>query len=242
MADSLTRPATVNFVNQGFTQYGLPYKNGLTIPGTIFAVDYDMGDSNVVYSDTVSESDINEGVSGPAWNSGFFGRDDGVDETTCDDPGTLLKVGWNDAGEWQRHTINSTPGTYNLFIRYAGGAAGGQMRISLMNLSRTDGTVVVSSNNISGVVSRSLRPTPAMRFIRPLVVSNVVITNSGLCSGADSTSFLPGYDLAVGGISCSSTKARPCRRRGKRWLARSREFCAGWPTESRPSLAIRKLR
>jgi hypothetical protein len=194
VADSLTRPSTINFVYQGFSQYGEPYKNGITIPGTIFAVDYDMGDSNVVYSDTVSESDINEGVSGPAWNSGFFGRDDGVDETTCDDPGTLLKIGWNDAGEWQRHTVNCTPGTYNIFIRYAGGAAGGQMRISLMNLARTNGAVVVSSNDISGVITLPA-PYASYTIYSTYVVSNVVITNSGLCS-AQFNVVSPGYDLA----------------------------------------------
>jgi Cellulase (glycosyl hydrolase family 5) len=194
VADSLTRPATESFVNQGFSQYGVPYKNGLTIPGVIFAVDYDMGDSNVTYSDTVTESDINEGVSGPAWNNGFFGRDDGVDETTCDDPGTLLKVGWNDAGEWQRHTVNCTPGNYNLYIRYAGGAVGGQMRISLMNLAHNNGAVVISSNDITGVISL---PAPYANYViySTYIVSNVVVTNSGICS-AQFNVVSPGYDLA----------------------------------------------
>jgi aryl-phospho-beta-D-glucosidase BglC (GH1 family) len=194
VADSLTRPATMAFVNQGFTQYGKPYKTGITVPGTIFAVDYDMGDSNIVYSDTVTESDINEGVSGPAWNNGFFGRDDGVDETTCDDPGTLLKIGWNDAGEWQRHTVNCTPGTYNLFIRYAGGATGGQMSVSLMTLASNNGATVLSSNNISGTISLPA-PYSSYTTYSTFVVSNVVITNSGLCS-AQFNVVTPGYDLA----------------------------------------------
>lgn len=193
VADSLVRPAT-NSLKEGFAQYGLPYKDGIAIPGKIFAVDYDMGDSNVVYSDTVAESDINEGVSGPAWNSGYFGRDEGVDETTCDDPGTLLKVGWNDAGEWQRHTVDCKPGAYNLCIRYGGGASGGQMSVSLMVLAGANGTVVVGSNNVSGIVSLPA-PYGSYATYSTLVVSNILITNSGFCS-AQFNVVSPGYDLA----------------------------------------------
>jgi len=192
VADALTRPATDVF-NLGFAQHGLPYQTA-AIPGKIFAVDYDMGDSNVTYSDTVTESDINQGVSGPAWNNGFFGRDDGVDETACADPGTLLKVGWNDAGEWQRHTLSCAPGSYNLYIRYAGGAAGGQMSVSMMILAPTNGTVVVSSNDITGVISLPA-PFASYTTYSTLVVSNVVVTNSGSCS-VQFNVVAPGYDLA----------------------------------------------
>src|SRR5262249_1264208 len=124
LADSLMRPNT-NGAGTGFAQTNLAYKSGVTIPGRIFAGDYDMGDSNVAYVDTASEDQANRGPNGTSWNSGSFGRDDGVDTTSCTDPGTLLKVGWNDAGEWQRHSVLCTPGTYDVYIRYAGGAAGG---------------------------------------------------------------------------------------------------------------------
>lgn len=206
--DALTRPAT-NLTQQGFAQAGVPYKTNVTIPGRIFAVDYDMGDSNVVYSDTVTESDINEGVSGPAWNNGWFGRTDGVDETTCDDPGTLLKVGWNDAGEWQRHTVNCTPGTFTVFIRYAGGAAGGQIRLSLLQLSPTNQTVVVSSNDLTGAVSL---PAPADNYAvySTYAVSNVVVTNSGPAS-LQINIVAPGFDLAwVEFVSNSGPPLAPC--------------------------------
>ncbi len=163
IVDSLMRPSTNS--GAGFCQAALSYKSGVTIPGKIFAVDYDMGDTNLAYSNTVSDDEANNGPAGTAWNNGFFGRCDGVDETSCDDPGTLLKVGWNAAGEWERHTVACTPGTYNLYIRYAGGAAGGQI------------SVMLNSNVISGVVS--LGNTGSYTVYTNYVVNNITVTNSG---------------------------------------------------------------
>jgi aryl-phospho-beta-D-glucosidase BglC (GH1 family) len=180
VVDSLMRPST-NGNSTGFSQVTLPYKSGVTIPGKIFAVDYDMGDTNLAYADTVSDDESNQGPGGTAWNSGYFGRDDGVDETSCDDPGTLLKVGWNDAGEWQRHTLTCTPGTYNLYVRYAGGAAGGQL------------SVMINSNTISGIVS--LPSTGSYTVYSTCVISNVIVTNSGAVT-LQINVVSPGYDLA----------------------------------------------
>jgi endoglucanase len=180
IVDSLTRAAT-NAGSTGFSQMALPYKSGVTIPGKIFAVDYDMGDTNLAYANTVSDDEANNGPSGTAWNNGYFGRDDGVDETTCDDPGTLLKVGWNVAGEWERHTVTCTPGTYNLYVRYAGGAAGGQM------------SVMINSNTVSGIVS--LPSTGSYTVYSTSLVSNVAITNSGAVT-VQINVVSPGYDLA----------------------------------------------
>jgi fibronectin type 3 domain-containing protein len=179
IVDSLMRPST-NFY-AGFSQYAAPYKNGVAIPGKIFAVDYDMGDTNLTYSNTVSDDEANDGPGGTAWNNGYFGRDDGVDETSCDDPGTLLKVGWNVAGEWERHTVTCTPGSYHLYVRYAGGAAGGQM------------SVMLDSNVVSGIVS--LGYTGSYTVYSNCVVSNVTVTNAGKTT-LQINVVSPGYDLA----------------------------------------------
>jgi hypothetical protein len=180
IVDSLMRPGT-NGSSTGFSQAALPYKSGVTIPGKIFAVDYDMGDTNIAYVDTVSDDEANQGPGSTAWNNGYFGRDDGVDETFCDDPGTLLKVGWNDAGEWQRHTVLCAPGTYDLYIRYAGGAAGGQL------------SVMINSNLISGIVS--LPSTGSYTVYSTYLVSNVTVTNSG-AAAVQINVVSPGFDLA----------------------------------------------
>ena len=104
-----------------------------------------------------------------------------MDTTTCTDPGTLLKVGWNDANEWQRHTIVSTPGIYNLYIRYASGAAGGQL------------SVMINSNNVSGTVT--LPSTGSYTTYATYIVSNVTVTSSGPAT-VQINCITPGYDLA----------------------------------------------
>ncbi len=179
MADSLMRPGT-NSTGTGFSQTNLPYKTDVTIPGKVFAVDYDMGDSNVAYMDSVSEDEANSGPNGTSWNSGSFGRNDGVDTTACADPGTLLKVGWNDANEWQRHTVVCTPGMYDLYIRYSGGAAGGQLN------------VMVNSDNVSGTIT--LPSTGSYTTYSTYLVPGLTITNSGPAT-VQINCLNPGYDL-----------------------------------------------
>ncbi|HWX23028.1 MAG TPA: cellulase family glycosylhydrolase [Candidatus Binatia bacterium] len=187
VADSLNRPAG------SFTNLALPYKAGVTIPGKIFAADYDMGEVGIAYADTVFDDEANHGPGGTAWNNGFFGRDDGVDMTRCADPGTLLKVGWNDAGEWQRHTLTCAPGSYNLFIRYAGGATGGVVRASLLILNNTNHALVLSSNDLTGPVT--LPTTGGYAAYATYAVNGITVTNSGLAS-LQIDCVNPGYDLA----------------------------------------------
>lgn len=188
IVDSLMR-ANTNAQGTGFAQIALPYKSGARIPGKIFAVDYDMGDTNIAYADTVSEDQANHGPGGTSWNNGSFGRDDGVDTTKCSDPGTLLKVGWNDAGEWQRHTLTCVSGNYNIYIRYAGGASGGQIDLSLLTMN---GGVLTGSNDVTGVVT--LPSTGSYTTYATYVLSNILITNSGQAV-LQTTVVNPGYDL-----------------------------------------------
>jgi aryl-phospho-beta-D-glucosidase BglC (GH1 family) len=191
VVDSLMRPGTTA-QSSGFAQLAVPYRIGVTIPGKVFAVDYDMGDSNVAYVDIVAEDQANHGPSGTAWNNGWFGRDDGVDTTTCNDPGTALKVGWNAAGEWQRHTVACTPGNYDVYIRYAGGVSGGQLGLSLLVLNGTNAPAVLSSNNISGTLT--LPSTGSYSSYATYLVNNVTVTNSGLAT-LQVDVITPGYDL-----------------------------------------------
>jgi hypothetical protein len=174
VVDSLTRPSA------SFSTQRLPFKSGVTIPGKIVATDYDMGPEGLAYHDTVYDDEAGKGPAGVTWNSGWYGRDDGVDVGSCSDPGTPIKVGWNDAGEWQRHTVTCTPGNYTLQIRYGGGTSGGQLHVA------------VNGTNVSGTVA--LPSTGGYGTYSTYSVNNVPVIASGtgvVEIGCDA----PGYDL-----------------------------------------------
>jgi aryl-phospho-beta-D-glucosidase BglC (GH1 family) len=173
VVDSLARP------NASFASQRLPYRSGMTIPGRIMATDYDMGADGVAYSDTVYDDEAGQGPGGTAWNNSWYGRDDGVDTQACEDASTLLKIGWNVAGEWQRYTVSSTPGTYNLNIRYGSGG-GGQLQ------------VLVNGANVSGTVT--LPNTGAYTTYSTYTVSNVMVSASGAATVVVDCD-TAGYDL-----------------------------------------------
>ena len=100
-----------------FRQFGntqtKPYAN-LTVPGTINAIDYDMGLQGYSYND----NDFQD-TNGGSWNDGWAGRNDGVDLqwSTTEQAYTM---GWTNPGEWVSYTCNTIQaGQYQFRIRYA---------------------------------------------------------------------------------------------------------------------------
>ncbi len=93
-----------------------------SIPGTIAAVDYDIGARNVAYTD---EDYMNTGNGGYNW--GWSYRNDGVDiEANGDENGLPYNVGWTSVGEWIGYTIEDvTAGTYDLLFRVSSNVGGG---------------------------------------------------------------------------------------------------------------------
>ncbi len=172
--DALTRPWT------SFSTTNLAYNPTATIPGRIMATDFDMGAQNIAYRDTIYDDEAARGPFGVIWNSGYSGRDEGVDISEITDPGAPFKVGWNDAGEWQRHTVTSTPGNYNLHIRYGAGSSTGQMQVS------------VNGVNVSGTVN--LPSSGAWDVYLTRLISNVAVTASGRAT-VEIRCLNGGYDL-----------------------------------------------
>ena len=106
-----------------------PFRS-LHIPGTIHAVDYDIGNEGVSYHDNVSmQSEYN----GAIWNSGWAYRNDGVDiEASTDSQGFAYDVGWMQDGEWLTYSVNVAESTtYQIQVRAASAQGGGRLRIYL---------------------------------------------------------------------------------------------------------------
>ncbi len=120
----------------------VPFKDH-TIPGRIFASDYDLGAVGIAYSDVDYQNTGGPGSS--VWNSGYSYRNDGVDIEECSDQLTNgYSVGWIETGEWLSYTVYSTQsGTYNLTIRYSANNSDGKILLSL------DGTGIGSFIDLS---------------------------------------------------------------------------------------------
>jgi hypothetical protein len=113
--DALMRPVT-----GGVT---LPFKSN-SIPGTVFAVDYDMGRIGESYFDTTTHQ--------PA-NRGNRYRNDAVDIEACNDaaPNNGYDLSLNDPGDWQKFTVAFPAGPFALTARVAGYGDGGQFHVEV---------------------------------------------------------------------------------------------------------------
>ncbi len=116
-----------------------------TIPGKINAVDYDLGKNQFAYSDVDYATFHVSTGNFTAWNTGWSYRNDGVDiEPSQDNQNTAgHNVGWTDAGEWLKYSINDVdPGIYNIVLRYAGGDFGGKMHFAANGVDITNAQFV----------------------------------------------------------------------------------------------------
>ncbi|MBO6792886.1 MAG: cellulase family glycosylhydrolase [Balneolaceae bacterium] len=105
-----------------------PYTE-LTIPGTIAAVHYDIGNNGVSYYDTEykrvsSDDNQNNG------NNGWSMRNDGVDiEESAANP-SGYNIGWIETGEWLEYTAEVTAsGEYTVKARVSSGNSDGRFRV-----------------------------------------------------------------------------------------------------------------
>jgi len=108
---------------QPFSQATVPYADNV-IPGTIYAVNYDMGRNGVAYNDNDFQN-----VGGNSYNSGFEYRNDGVDIEKCSDLGSNgYNVGWTQNNEWLAYTVSvAQSGIYNISYSVASPNGGGSI-------------------------------------------------------------------------------------------------------------------
>ena len=124
--DALLRPDT-----QGVT---LPFKTA-SIPGKLFAADYDMGRPVRRFSTTLRIIPTTAVTSY---------RNESVDIETCTDSIPLFgyDVGWLDPGDWMKYTTTPlTPGPYAVSARVASGGSGGSFYLE------------VGGSNVTGVIN-----------------------------------------------------------------------------------------
>ncbi|MHB1686042.1 MAG: carbohydrate-binding protein [Ignavibacteriaceae bacterium] len=128
--------STSNAVNLTVGSGGkAPYSgNPSKIPGTIYAVNYDLGGQNVGYYNTTST------------NNGGLYRYDGVGIESCSDSGGGYDVGWINPGEWLSYTVNvKDSASYNFNFRVASANGGGSFHVEIDGVNVTNSIAVPST-------------------------------------------------------------------------------------------------
>ncbi|MBP7506579.1 MAG: carbohydrate-binding protein [Prolixibacteraceae bacterium] len=111
----------------------VPFKEH-TIPGIIYATDYDLGSLRYAYFDSDTANYRSETGTFTAWNSGYSYRNDGVDIEACTDTeGTNgFNVGWTAKGEWLGYTVDiKSDASFSIDIRYAAASSTGKLHFEL---------------------------------------------------------------------------------------------------------------
>jgi len=109
-----------------------PYRTQ-TIPGIVYATDFDMGPVGFAYNDKeVATYQVSTGEF-TAWNTGWAYRNDGVDiETSNDIKGNGYNVGWLEVDEWMQYDVNvEETGVYEVKVRLATSGSAGRFHLSM---------------------------------------------------------------------------------------------------------------
>ena len=111
-----------------FGRVSKPYRLHV-IPGSIAAVDYDLGMQGIAYYDTDYKKtrwDVHE-----PWNLGSAYRNDGVDVEKSGNSKDF-NIGWINDGEWVNYTVEVIyPGSYHLHLKIASESTTGRLQILL---------------------------------------------------------------------------------------------------------------
>ena len=134
---------------QVYSDETLPYDGAQSIPGIVYATEYDLGRVGEAYFDTeVANYHVSTGEY-TAWNNGWTFRNDGVDIERCFDGintnGYL--VGWTATGEWMKYTVDvAETGVYDIQIRRASGGNGGSVHFRAGNSELTSSYYLPPTN------------------------------------------------------------------------------------------------
>ena len=117
-----------------------------SIPGRIYATDYDQGMNGYAYSDTGWENVLFTTGDYTAWNERWTYRNGGVDIDTCSDAlSNGYQVGFFKPTEWMRYSVNvASPGTYTIALRVANGSG----QTSTIQIQNGDGTKTLATASV----------------------------------------------------------------------------------------------
>jgi endoglucanase len=122
-------------IRQVQTDETVPYQGTpATIPGIVYASDFDLGKNNHAYYDTdVADYNLSTGEF-QAWNKGWSYRNDGVDIEKNNDNinSNGFNVGWINKGEWTKYTVQvDETAAYKVSVRLATQETGGEFYLSM---------------------------------------------------------------------------------------------------------------
>ncbi len=130
LQNCIFRPDVVDaMIRQPFETTNKPFTVN-TVPGKIFAVNYDLGKNLGAYKDNDFQNFNNPFT---AWNTGWSFRNDGVDIEKCTDAiNNGYNVGWTASGEYLTFTITvQQDGKYNIAARLAAPNTGGSIGVGV---------------------------------------------------------------------------------------------------------------
>ena len=121
---------------QPYTDKTIPFSKH-SLPGKVFASDYDLGKAGVAYGDfDIANYSVSTGEYS-AWNNGWTYRNDGVDIEKCDDLSSNgFSIGYLNDDEWIQYEVDiKSDGVYDLNVRTSSGGSGGRMYFTMDNQS-----------------------------------------------------------------------------------------------------------
>ena len=144
--------AMIRQVNSNET---LPFSGQNTIPGVLYASDYDLGVMNYAYSDSDYATYHINTDNFQAWNQGWQYRNDGVDiENSSDTDGNGFQVGFTSQDEWLIFTVEiQESGFYNIVTRYAS-TSSGIFSLELDGTPIADNIILYNTGSYSNFVNK----------------------------------------------------------------------------------------
>lgn len=151
---------------QVYSDETIPYSEQ-TIPGIVYATNYDMGVIGQAYDDIVSATYQVSTGDFTAWNSGWAYRNDGVDIEVCQDNVNTngYNVGFMDNTEWMQYEVTvEESGVYEVHVRAASGGSGGRFHLKM------DGSDITSTSFVP--------PTGGWQNWQTTVFSDIILDSN----------------------------------------------------------------